>query len=53
MKQGFSALKFNGLVNPQSNKVTRLLNAWFGTSAPHHNVEAFMNASLIRYEGDG
>jgi hypothetical protein len=53
MKQGFSASKFNRLSNPQSNKVVRMLGAWFGASAPHHNVEAFMNVGLIPYERDG
>jgi hypothetical protein len=53
MKQGFSASEFNQLMNAQSNKVVRMLGAWFGASAPHHNVEAFMNASLISYERDG
>jgi hypothetical protein len=30
-----------------------MLEAWFGAGAPHHNVKAFMNASLIPYERDG
>jgi hypothetical protein len=53
MKQGFSALKFNRLSNPQSDKVVRMLGVWSGASAPHHNVEAFMNVGLIPYERDG
>jgi hypothetical protein len=53
MKQGFSASKCNRLVNPQSNKVVRMLGSWFGASAPHYNVEAFMNVSVIPYERDG
>jgi hypothetical protein len=53
MKQGFSASKFDRLVNAQSNKVVRMLGAWFGASAPHHNVEAFMNIGLIPEERDG
>jgi hypothetical protein len=52
MKQGFSASKFNRLLNPQSNKVLCVLGAWFGASAPHHNVEAIMNVGLISYEHD-
>jgi hypothetical protein len=53
MKQGFSAPKFNQLLNPQSNKVVRMLGAWCGASALHHKVEAFMNVGLIPYERDG
>jgi hypothetical protein len=30
-----------------------MLGAWFGASATHHNVEAFMNVGLIPYERDG
>jgi hypothetical protein len=30
-----------------------MLGAWFGASAPHRNVEAFMNVGLIPYERDG
>jgi hypothetical protein len=53
MKQGFSASKFNRLVNRQSNKAVRMLGAWFGARALHHNVKAFMNVGLIPYERDG
>jgi hypothetical protein len=53
MKQGFSASKFSRLVNPQSNKVVHMLGAWFEVSAPHRNVEAFMNIGLIPDERDG
>jgi hypothetical protein len=52
MKQGFSASNVNGLSNPQSNKVVCMLGAWFGASAPHHNVKTFMNVGLIPYERD-
>jgi hypothetical protein len=30
-----------------------MLGAWFGASAPNHNVEAFMNVGLIRSERGG
>jgi hypothetical protein len=53
MKQTFSASKFNQLANPQSNKIVRMLGAWFAASAPHHNVEAFMSVGLIPVERDG
>jgi hypothetical protein len=53
MKQTFSASRFNQLANPQSNKVVRMLGAWFAASAPHHNVEAFMSVGLIPVERDG
>jgi hypothetical protein len=47
MKQRFSSSKFCRLSNAQSNKVVRMLGAWFAASAPHHNVEAFMTMGLI------
>jgi hypothetical protein len=47
MNQTFSALRFNQLANPQSNKVVRTLGAGFAISAPHHNVEAFMSEGQI------
>jgi hypothetical protein len=53
MKQGFLTSKFNRLSNPQSNKVVRMLGAWFGASVLHHNVEGFMNVGLIPYERGG
>jgi hypothetical protein len=53
MKQRFSASRFDRLMNPLSNKVVRILGAWFSASIPHHNVEAFMNAGLIPEERGG
>jgi hypothetical protein len=53
MKQAFSASKFDRLANPQSNKIVRMLGAWFAASPPHHNVEAFMSIGLIPVERDG
>jgi hypothetical protein len=53
MKQAFSASKFNRLANQQSNKVVRMLGAWFGASALHHNVDAFMNVGLTPHERNG
>ena len=47
MKQRFSASKFDRLSNPQSNKIVRILGAWFAASVPHYNVEAFMSMGLI------
>jgi hypothetical protein len=47
LKQYFSASRFHALENPQSNKVVKILGAWFASSAPHHNVEAFINLGLI------
>jgi hypothetical protein len=49
LKKKFSGSKFNRLTNPQSNTVVKILAAWFAASAPHHNVEAFMNLGLIPY----
>jgi hypothetical protein len=40
-RQVFSASKFNRLENLQSDKVVRMLDMWFGSTAPDHSVEAF------------
>jgi hypothetical protein len=53
VKQTFSASEFDLLVNSQTNKVIRMLAAWFIASAPHHNPEAFMFLGLIPVELDG
>jgi hypothetical protein len=53
LKQGFSSSRFNRLATPQSNKVVRILGAWFAASAAHHNIEAFMDARLIPVERNG
>jgi hypothetical protein len=53
LKLRYSASKFTRLTSDQSNKVVRILGAWFAASAPHHNVEAFMNADLIPIERGG
>ena len=52
MKQRFSASKFDRLSNPQSNKIVRILGAWYAASVPHHNVEAFMSMGLIPEDRD-
>jgi hypothetical protein len=53
LKQRFSNSKFERLANAQSNKIVKILGAWFAASAPHHNVEAFMGIGLIpRADGD-
>jgi hypothetical protein len=53
MKQTFPASKFDHLMNPQSDKVVRMLGAWFAASAPHRNGEAFMSMELIPVERGG
>jgi hypothetical protein len=53
LKQRYSASRFGRLAAPQSNKLVRILAAWFAASAPHYNVEAFMNAGLIPVDRDG
>lgn len=53
MKQRFSASKFERLSNPQSNKIVRILGAWFAASVPHYNVEAFMSMGLIPEDRGG
>jgi hypothetical protein len=53
LKQGFSSSRFNRLATPQSNIVVRIPGAWFAASAPHHNIEAFMDAGLIPVERNG
>jgi hypothetical protein len=42
MKRHFSGSKFSRLENPQSNRLVRILGAWSKSSAPHHNIEAFL-----------
>jgi hypothetical protein len=53
VKRGFSSLRFDHVTNPQSNKVVRMLGAWFGDSSPHHNIKAFMHLGLILVERKG
>jgi hypothetical protein len=53
LKQRFSNPKFERLRTAQSNKIVRMLGAWFAASAPHHNVEAFMGIGLIPWEDHG
>jgi hypothetical protein len=53
MKQRFSNSGSSRLHNAHSNKPVRILGAWFAASAPHHNVEAFMNVGLIPLEAQG
>jgi hypothetical protein len=53
LRQAFSASRFNCLTNPQSNKVARILDAWFAASGPYHNVGAFMSIGLILVGRDG
>jgi hypothetical protein len=50
LRQRSSASKFSPLTSPQSNNVVRILEAWFAASAPHHNVEAFLNGGLTAIE---
>jgi hypothetical protein len=53
LKQRYSSSKFGRLTSTQSNRVVRILGAWFAASAPHHNVEAFLNAGMVPAERDG
>jgi hypothetical protein len=53
MKQRFSSSKFTRLHSQQSNKLVRMLGAWFAASAPHHNVEAFISVGLVSFEAHG
>jgi hypothetical protein len=53
LKQRFAASKFDGLSSAQFNRIVRILGVWFAASAPHYNVEAFMNIGLIPFrDGD-
>jgi hypothetical protein len=53
LKQCYSSSRFSRLTTAQSNKLVRILGAWFAANAPHYNVEAFMNAGLIPVEHGG
>ena len=53
MKRAYSASRFRRLSNPQSDKIVRMLGAWFAASAPHHNVEAFLSVGLVPVERAG
>jgi hypothetical protein len=50
MKRHFSGARFSRLENPQSNWLVQILGAWSGSSAPHHNIEAFLRIWLVRFE---
>jgi hypothetical protein len=49
LKRHFSSSSFHRLDNPQSNKVVKMLSAFFNATTPHLNVEAFMRLGLIPY----
>jgi hypothetical protein len=53
LEKCFSASKFRRLSNPQSNKIVRILEAWFAASAPHHNFEVLLNVGLVPVEQNG
>jgi hypothetical protein len=53
LKRGYSSSRFGRLTTAQSNKLVRILEAWFAASAPHHNAEAFANAGLIPAQRGG
>jgi hypothetical protein len=50
MKRYFSGSTFSRLDNPQSNRLVRILGAWSESSAPHHNIEAFLMVGLVPFE---
>jgi hypothetical protein len=49
MKRHFSGPRFSRLGNAQSNQLVRILGAWFPSSAPHHNIEAFVRMGLVPF----
>jgi hypothetical protein len=49
LKQYFSAAKFNLLDNPQSNRIVRMLGAWFASSPLRHNAEALISLGSVPY----
>jgi hypothetical protein len=50
MKKHLSDSRFSRLENPQSNRLIRILGAWSESSAPHHNIEAFLRIGLVPFE---
>jgi NADPH:quinone reductase-like Zn-dependent oxidoreductase len=53
LKQRYSASRFSRLRTPQSNKLVRILAAWFAASIPHCNAEAFASAGLVPVQRGG
>jgi hypothetical protein len=53
LKKRYSSSRLSRLATAQSNKLVQIAGAWFAASAPHYNVEAFMNAGLIPVEHGG
>jgi hypothetical protein len=53
LKQAFSRSRFNSLENPQSNRIVRMLGAFYAASAPHQNISAFRAVGLCPYERGG
>jgi hypothetical protein len=49
LKRPFSSLAFDRLKNPRSNKVVRMLGAFFAAIIPSLTIEAFMQFGLIPY----
>jgi hypothetical protein len=47
MKRHFSASRFSRVGNPSSDMAVRMLGGRFESSAPHHNIEAFMSPSWL------
>jgi hypothetical protein len=50
MKRHFSGARFSRLENPQTNRLVRILGGWSESSAPHHNIEAFLRIGLVPFE---
>jgi hypothetical protein len=50
MKRHFSGSRFSRLENLQSNRLLRILGGWSESSAPHHNIEAFLRIGLVPFE---
>jgi hypothetical protein len=50
MKRHFSGSRFSPLENPQSNRLVRILGAWSESSAPDHNIEAFVGTGQVPFE---
>jgi hypothetical protein len=50
MKRHFSGSRFSGLENPQSSRLVRILGAWSASSAPYHNIEAFLRIGLVPFD---
>jgi hypothetical protein len=50
-KRYFNQSTFNALTSAQSNKVIRMMGAWYQATAPHQVIAAWLSAGLVPFRG--